>query len=225
MLEKNKNQGTSLGVISDGNKGTINNKVNNNGLIANGSLENNGIINNGTITYNYGNTSNKTTSILSKVIKKLGETAYEIDLHKPNKIDLTPFDIEKKIEYNLVIKNRPKFDKYKMYYIICDSVLNVMDNSLYQSKNKLMNMINDCYEDILGSILLKAHKAKEKKDKIELIQEQADEIIDLIKNKLICMLETNEIYYEDKELGVNIILCYAFMQCKILEKPLMEGEK
>lgn len=195
MLERNRNSnsGENSGIISNNNNGTI-------------------VVNQYTIT--------KKMSILSNVIKNLVEKANIIDLNPLVKLDLKPFDIEKKIEYNVVIKNKFKFNKYKIYYLICDQILNAIDDQLAQSKNKLMNFINDSYEDILGEIALE----NSNKNKLEIIQNRADLIIDTIKLKLINILGDNEMFYEDKEFGVNIILCYAFMECKILEKPISKGE-
>ena len=117
-------------------------------------------------------------------------------------------------------------EKYKMYYSICDQVLNMFDDSLTNNKEKLLNNINDMYNDVIGEFIYEKQCREEiydDIDNIDLIKEEklADKIIDLVMDKLRKRLG-DDILEEDKDFGLNIIMCYAFVKCKILEKPECE---
>lgn len=181
--------------------------------------------NNGTINYSLESKA-KAISILSPVIKELSEEAYNNSVQEN---DLIPFSIDEKIKYNIVSKYKLIFDKYKIYYYLCENILKkISDNSRKYSKEKLLNNINDLYYETIGEFIYNKQKLKNsfiEISEIDLIREDkiADEIIEKIKIKLNLKLE-DTILEEDKDLGLNIVLCYAFMECKILEKP-KKGKK
>lgn len=201
----------------DKKESTLNNHGNNDGLQIG--------INKGPINIQ---TKAKTISILSQVIKSISKNisiTEETDLKSG---DLIPFKIEEKIKYNIVLKYKKKFEKYKIYYSICDQILNRFDDTMEtNNKEKLLNNINDIYNDVIGDFIYE--KQCQEKDfsdiqNINLIQGEllADKIIELIMKKLEDRLD-NDILEEDKDFGINIILCYAFVKCKILEKPKNRG--
>lgn len=200
----------------DKKESTLNNHGNNDGLQIG--------VNKGSINIQ---TKAKTISILSQVIKNISKNIAvneETDLKNKN---LIPFKIEEKIKYNIILKYKRKFEKYKMYYSICDQVLNRFDDSLEtNNKEKLLNNINDMYNDVIGEFIYEKQCKEEiydDIDNIDLIKEEklADKIIDLVMDKLRKRLG-DDILEEDKDFGLNIILCYAFVKCKILEKPECE---
>ncbi|MBC2850300.1 hypothetical protein H5J22_02435 [Cetobacterium sp. 8H] len=194
---------------------TLNNHGNNDGLQIG--------VNKGPINIQ---TKAKTISILSQVIKNISKNIAvneETDLKNKN---LIPFKIEEKIKHNIILKYKRKFEKYKMYYSICDQVLNRFDDNLTNNKEKLLNNINDMYNDVIGEFIYEKQCREEiydDIDNIDLIKEEklADKIIDLVMNKLRKRLG-DDILEEDKDFGLNIIMCYAFVKCKILEKPECE---
>ena len=199
----------------DKKESTLNNQGSNDGLQVG--------INNGSIIIQ---AKAKTISILSQVIKNISKNIAvneEVDLKNKN---LIPFKIEEKIKHNIILKYKRKFEKYKMYYSICDQVLNMFDDSLTNNKEKLLNNINDMYNDVIGEFIYEKQCREEiydDIDNIDLIKEEklADKIIDLVMDKLRKRLG-DDILEEDKDFGLNIIMCYAFVKCKILEKPECE---
>lgn len=175
----------------------------------------------------YMQTKGKTVSILSQVIKKMSKNIYineESDLKNNN---LIPFKIEEKIKHNIILKYKRKFEKYKIYYSICDQVLNKFDDSLEtNNKEKLLNNINDMYNDVISEFIYEKQcreKIYDDIENIDLIKDEkiADKIIDSVMFRLEKRLG-DDILEEDKDFGLNIILCYAFVKCKILEKPECE---
>lgn len=209
-------------------KNILNNNGNNNGLQV---VENNGqiIVNNNIVKNN-----SETISILSKLIKNILNTQ-DISRESTYKKDLIPYDILEKIDYNIVIIYKQIFEKYKNYYWICDKILNTIDdNGSFSEKKIFLNYLNDLYIEIIGNFMKdEIKKIQEKKGRIppikqniQIIKEKilADEIVKKIRDSLKNILN-DELLEEEKNFGINILICYGFIECKILEKPKREGLK
>ena len=197
-----------------------------------GSLKNEGnnsgtqvAVNTGTINIHM--TPKKTTSILSKVIQKILDIPKDVEQNKSNR-KLVPYDIIEKINHNFVIKYNQIFAKYKDYYYICDKVINLIDsNGNLSEKLTFLNYLNDLYIEIIGEYLREdILKTRKFKKNIEIIQENliADKIIEKIYEKLNNILENETLKEEEKKFGINILLCYGFIECKILEEPCKKKE-
>ena len=148
---------------------------------------------------------------------------------------MIPYDILEKIDYNIVIIYKQIFEKYKNYYWICDKILNTIDdNGSFSEKKIFLNYLNDLYIEIIGNFMKdEIKKIQEKKGRIppikqniQIIKEKilADEIVKKIRDSLKNILN-DELLEEEKNFGINILICYGFIECKILEKPKREGLK
>ena len=62
------------------------------------------------------------------------------------------------------------------------------------------------------------------KSYIEIVRENSDRIIDMVKIKIrdavMGAKEFDTMYVEDIELGIECFTCFCFMECKILERPI-----
>ena len=61
------------------------------------------------------------------------------------------------------------------------------------------------------------------KEEIEIIRENSDYLIDRVKERILNVINRSDIsgtYIEDIETGVAYFVCYCFIECKILEKPV-----
>lgn len=172
-------------------------------------------------------TPKKTTSILSKVIQKILDIPKDVDQNISNR-KLIPYDIIDKINHNFVIKYNQIFAKYKAYYYICDKVINIIDsNGNLSEKLTFLNYLNDLYIETIGEYLREEiFKTGELKKNIEIIQKNliADKIIEKIYEKLNNILQNEDLKEEEKKFGINILLCYGFIECKILEEPCEKKE-
>ena len=187
------------------------------------SGENLGVIvgeNVGNIVLNMTNVK-KIPSLISKLVKVLGATcSTEDDIS----IVTIPkeFKTEDKIEYNGVIKYKYIIKEYSSYYFTCEDYLNAYDDSNITGKAKILNCIYLWYLGVKGQVLLENRDSN--KSEIDIIKINADRIIDMIKEKIVMVVqeskEIDAIYREDLEIGVACFICYCFMKCKILEKPL-----
>lgn len=190
---------------------------------AGNSGTNSGIIvaqNDGTINIQRPPSLVKLPSHITTIIKNLGEICFEEDNLKITD-DLVIFKTEDKIRYNNVIKYRDIIKNYSQFYTMCDEVLNAYDNSNIGSKKKILFCIKTWYLVCKGEFL-KAKKNKKDSD-IDVIRRNADEIIDAvickIKDIILSSSNNKSIDIEDIEVGLPCFICYAFMECKVLEKP------
>ncbi len=189
----------------------IDNSGNNQGLIISE--------NNGSIQVSIQNVP-RMPSLISAVVKSLGEVCSNNDIEST--FDFKEFKPDEKIEYNCVLKYRDIIRYFSGYYSVCERYLNAYDDSNIRSKAKILNYVYICYMKAKGTILLE-NKNIHKKE-IDIIRQNSDKLIDMVQDEIFKIVETSKevdiIYKEDMGLGVICFICYCFMECKILEKPL-----
>lgn len=162
-------------------------------------------------------------TILSSFLEKLIENkVFETN----SEIHSISYEINEKINYNNVIKYKDIIKKYSAYYSICDNALNQIDNTLVGSKSKIFSSINDRYLIIKGD-----HLKKRSQDNIPImnvVKESSDLIMDEMVNfymEFIMNIENMDNYnYEDIEINIIALIIYCFIECKILEKPIVIKE-
>ena len=178
------------------------------------------------VAENYGdinvkiNKAIKIPSLIANLVKLLGDTYLDEEIEDIN--DFRAYKINEKIEYNCVIKYKPIIEKFSIYYSVCENHLNVYDNLHVQGKTKILRCVNLKYLNVKGEILRQNKESKQ--SEIEIIKENSDEIIDKvvsnIKETIIASGEFDSITIEEIELGLACFICFCFMECEILEKPI-----
>lgn len=162
----------------------------------------------------------KIPSLISSVVRTLGDicSLYDID---ENANDFHEYKPDEKIEYNSVVKYREIIKEFATYYSVCDRHLNIYDDSNIRGKAKILKCVHIWYLRAKGEIL--AENTKSNKTEMEIVRENADRIIDMVKTKIYEAItgakELDNIYAEDIEVGIECFTCFCFMECKILEKP------
>lgn len=163
-------------------------------------------------------------SLIVKIIEKLAESNNLSDdqlFYKLTPDQLEGYDIKEKIQYNNVIKYKDIIDEYSQYRNICDEAFNIVDNNNIGLKNKLLRNINLLYKECKGEI--RKCYTNTKLNEVDIIRENSDNIIDNVKSKLEQKILSNsnekDLFVEDIDIGLAKIICYAFVECKILEKP------
>ncbi|EES6292708.1 TPA: hypothetical protein SI670_003960 [Escherichia coli] len=146
--------------------------------------------------------------------------------------DYEPYDIENKIDFNDVIKHRERIEGFYLYSSMIDKAYETLNESMPTAKETALKNINSRYLDCRGNLLLQhreAYKrcknAQERNDlMIQLVREFADWIIDCVIEHIIkkCQNSLMAINYtsEDIEFHASFIVYHAFVECKILEKPI-----
>ncbi|MBY0118354.1 hypothetical protein [Paenibacillus xylanexedens] len=196
------------------------------------SGKNNGVIvgeNHGEITIVHTTKQSKFSSLIPLVVQELAELVNIPDeemerIYKIDSIELVSYNIPQKIEYNRVIEYRDFINDYSVYGSICDEAFNIIDNNHPGIKRKILNSISMLYKKYKGQLLRKNYK--EGINELDIIKDNSDEIIDQVKEELKSRIfedvNGDGIVIEDIEESLIRILCYAFVECKILEKPVGE---
>lgn len=125
----------------------------------------------------------------------------------------TTFNPKDKIEFNAIKRNVSLINEYKIYYHKINSLYDELEKQGSIKKEKLLASIELIYTEIKGSYVL------DSTNPIELIRENADNIIDDVYNTLNKKVEKSSFWEEDIVLGIRLIMVDAFMRCKILEEP------
>lgn len=168
---------------------------------------------------------NRLFSHIGNLVKGLSCLSSEIDedilqekLDK--KWELKDYTFDGKMQFNSIKKYRMVIEEFSKYSVRCDEIFNRMDDHDIGSKSKILKNIRRVYLHTIGEII---GDEIEKKIIIEKIRQNADNIIDSVKDtlreELINEFNGSSLYREDMEDALETIICYAFMECKILEKP------
>jgi len=168
---------------------------------------------------------NKLPSLIPQIVEALAELTVlpeqEIDrIYKVKIEDLKSYDIPKKITHNNLILYKDVIKEYSQYGRICEEAFNIVDNSMIGAKGKILRDMRHLYRKFKGE-LIRANRDT-CLEEMDIVRQNADLIIDMIKDELeVRILEdcNSNIFKEDLEDGLIRILCYSFVECKILEKP------
>lgn len=174
------------------------------------------------LTYNATNPPKIKNSIMANILKHmLDRNIFSETIEESSMI---PYDICTKIEYNNIVKYKQLFDNYATYYSICNNVINLIDNERVGSKQIILNSVHNKYLLFKGNYIKEYSKTGELERTI--IQAHSDDILDDIFSSYYSeaqMYSTLDGYsYEDVQINMQAFLIYCFIECKILERPLVE---
>lgn len=160
--------------------------------------------------------SSKMPSLIGQIVRILGESWNE----KPDiERNLDPYKPEEKLDYNNVIKYKDIINNFAAYYNFCDECLDKQDNLIMGSKSKIMANIEMLYKMEKGELLLQSRDLQ--LSDIENVRGHADGLIDGVTRQIMSRIDLSAVNFaEDIDLGVACFVCYCFMECRILEKPI-----
>lgn len=145
---------------------------------------------------------------INKIINKISEL--DLDGNNDNN-KKSSFDIQEKLDYNSLQKNRPLIEEYKVYYAKINALYNELDKQGSLKKTLLLRNIRHIYK-----IISKNYFNENTKNHQEIIIKNSDKIFKEIENYILDRIENNT----DNDLfAVSLIMVHAFMECKILEEP------
>jgi len=125
------------------------------------------------------------------------------------------FDIEAKIGYNDIARNKFIIEDYKVFYPKVNALYKELESQGSFKKEKLLRNINLLYLRAKGKYVTK------NSEEIEQIRINADNIFEEIENQLLTnVMNSSNNYDEDVIFSVSVIMVDAFMRCKILEEPI-----
>ncbi|MBF0452515.1 MAG: hypothetical protein HQK75_17565 [Candidatus Magnetomorum sp.] len=157
---------------------------------------------------------NSNSSLLRIAINAIANVELD-DKYYDNVDYLKPFRIKDKIEYNSIKRNISLIEEYSIFYSKINSLYNELELQGSFKKEKLLRTIKLLYVKSKGAYI------RTDDNPMNLIRDNADNIIEDVENKLLELIEKDEaIFIEDISFGISIIMVDAFMRCKILEEPI-----
>lgn len=146
--------------------------------------------------------------------------------------DYSIYDIEEKINFNDVIKYRSRIEEYYLYNPMIEKSYQALNEKMPAAREKSLSRINRYYRDCIGDLKVKNKAVLKLIDcnvqrnlaELQIIKDNSDEIISCvignIKNTCISALNAATVSIEEIEMHSEYIVFHAFIECKVLEKPL-----
>lgn len=179
---------------------------------------------NGGINLNIAN-KKRIPSLLPKLIEILANQYSNLVFDRHGDITSTqPYTIEEKIDYNNIILYKDNIEEYYIYYPICESSFESLRHIDEDSKRKILMDIQEMYREIKLDYFNQCSEAENPQEELKkLIKRNADNIINKvqnkIKNRIVNSYDGEAFNEQDLVICLNIFVCYALGECKILERP------
>lgn len=156
---------------------------------------------------------NNNPSMLKNTINAIADLNFEnFDISEVR----NAFNPQSKIDYNAVGRNASLINEYKIYHKKINSLYDELELQGSIKKEKLLGFVKLIYLEVVGKYTLNSS------NRISLIRENADNIIDDVYDKLNEKVRESDFWEEDIILGIRLIMVDAFMRCKILEEPVKD---
>jgi hypothetical protein len=155
---------------------------------------------------------NSKPSLLKDAVISLSN--YDFDGTVNNIDAINAFDIQEKIDYNNLRRNRFIIEEQKVYHGRINKIYEELEMQGSFRKEKLLRNIKRIYLKVKGELSVS--------NEISAIRDVADDIFEGVEEMLNEELKVHltDAFVEDISFGVSLIMIHAFMDCKILEEPL-----
>ena len=160
----------------------------------------------------------KLSSLIAKLLPRIANIVSD---KKAAVSDTTPYDIGDKIEYNNVILLKEIIDKYGVYWLKIEELYNEHNNAMPGFRKKVMTYFSNKYMLVRARVC----SLQPNGPPLVVVKKSADKIIETIveefKSDLMNSKDLNiiNISMEEVETCALAVVCHAFIECKILEKP------
>lgn len=165
--------------------------------------------------------TSKLPSVLGQMLPALGKVMYNPGSTAPYVSPEVPYTIEDKINHNNLKTYRSWVDEYGEYGKTVDSIYEAIDDTKAGSRKKAFLYLSTKYLEVKTRVLREVRDQGVVGEDIEIIRQKADLIFEEVVNALKVQLaeaDLSGIDVEDFDIGVNVIVCHAFINCRVLEK-------
>jgi len=164
---------------------------------------------------------NKLPSKMAKILPLVSKAISQYDKDNENNMQkYKTYSIEGKINYNDLKKYKLIVQKYGQYRLAVEGTYESFDNENPGAKRRILGRMNFLYDLEKGKIIASLTDPSDE-EIFRAIRKNSDDIIDRIhvdlQNKL--REAEEEIEQEDLEAPLAVLICHAFIECKILEEP------
>lgn len=169
-------------------------------------------------TFNINNVA-RYSSLLNPLLEKLVESYDPSTGCIEDKLLPTP---DEKISFNDVQVFNCELIDCVSFMTLVENHINAIDDELPGSKNKLLRAIHRSYQNQRRDLLIDNNiKASDKKAVLHTIKSNSDILIRNVVNSIIDNAEADLYRFpkEDIEDSAMLVVCFGFINCKILENP------
>ncbi|MGI2819602.1 hypothetical protein [Vibrio fluvialis] len=159
-------------------------------------------------------------SALTPLFKKIIDTSDPLELDLDDEYIYIE-EVEIKIDYNNLNVYSELIRDNSIYLFIVEEAIEAFDNDNPNYRKRFLKSIKMRYQDVKRDLMLR-HKinARNKEDVIGCIKENSDHVISSVRDKLFDECFSNlEFCIESLQMARDMIVCYGFINCKILEVP------
>ncbi len=163
--------------------------------------------------YNVESPEKNVNSIINVIIGDISSAKVNIDRSDRS----FPANVSTKIEHNMLNSNRRIVLQYKSYSAHIEKAYNLAEQNIINGKQSAMELLNQMYCNSLEKFEIDYFNAD-----IAKVRKHADEIInDVIKQlRKFVYSSANVINYKEQvEIGLNVVVAHAFVECCVLENP------
>ncbi|MCP4985659.1 MAG: hypothetical protein GY928_06185 [Colwellia sp.] len=155
----------------------------------------------------------KVDSIINMIIGDIVSISVEVDL-----LDRTfPSKISKKIQHNQLKRKRNIVQQYKSYSSHIENAYKIADTNIINGKQSAMILLNGMYIKSLGKYDIDPFEID-----MSMVHKNADNIVENVINELkkfVYKSANVPPYKELVEVGINVVVAHAFVECLVLENP------
>jgi hypothetical protein len=186
--------------------------ANNGGLAYDGS----GVANSPTFNLNQ---AAKYGSLLNPLLEKI---IHKYDPYSGSADDDELPDPDEKIEFNDIKVFAENIKECIGFQSVVEEQIDTIDDEVPGSKNKFLKAINQNYKNHRRTLLIEhGIDPRNKNEVICIIRSNADKLIQNVSKTILDHAEVDLHRYpvEDVQDSTNLIVCYGFINCQILERP------
>lgn len=158
----------------------------------------------------------KVDSIVNSLLTELSLSTIAPPLSRKRNI---PSKVIKKVEHNNLVTQRFILSQYQNFSTSIETAYEIIDTNIVNGKAKVFLMLDNLYMKALCKVGIDPNFDEVN---MEIIRQHADDIIESIINGLkeFCYESSNvPSDKESIEIGVNVIVAHAFVECTVLENP------
>ncbi len=163
--------------------------------------------------YNMAAPENNVDSIINIIIGDIASAKVKIDRSDRS----FPANVTTKINHNMLNSRRRIILQYKSYSSHIERAYTLAEQNIINGKQSAMELLNEMYCNSLEKYGIDSFEPD-----ITKVRQHADEIIsDVIKQlKKFVYNSANVIQYKEQvEIGINVVVAHAFVECCVLENP------
>ncbi|OBT01604.1 hypothetical protein A9259_20060 [Vibrio cyclitrophicus] len=165
--------------------------------------------------------AHKVRSALTPLLEKILDTTDPLDLELDNDYIFTE-KVELKIDYNCLNVYSELIRENSSFLFIVEEAVEAFDNENPNYRKRFLKSINMKYKEAKRDVMIENNiNTKNHIDVISCIKDNSDFLVSSVRNKMFDDSFSNlDFCVESLQMARDMIVCYGFINCKILEVPV-----